>query len=127
MATAVKAAETRILSELAKIDVTELCAGLIRVQSHRESAGHETPCAKHIEAMLRLEGIESYLQEVRDGRCNVVAVLKGQGSGPVLMYNGHIDTVPPGEMPDPFSPKVVDGKLTGRGTVDMKGGIAGQL
>ena len=43
------------------------------------------------------------------------------------MFNGHIDTVPPGEMPEPFSPKVVDGKLTGRGSVDMKGGIAGQF
>lgn len=127
MANADKAAEARVLEELAKIDVTALCADLIKVESHRETPGHETPCAKHIQALLKREGIEANLQEVRDGRCNVVGTLKGKGSGPVLMYNGHIDTVPPGEMPNPFSPKVVDGKLTGRGSVDMKGGLAGQL
>src|SRR5262245_18326111 len=114
------ALEKKLLDELAKIDVVELCAGLIRVQSHRESPGHETPCAKHIQALLEAEGIPATLQEVRDGRCNVVGTLKGTGGGPTLMYNGHIDTVPPGEMPNPFSPQVIDGKLTGRGTVDMK-------
>lgn len=127
MTKADQAAEARVLEELARIDVIAICADLIEVQSHREHPGHETPCARHIQALLQREGIESYLQEVRDGRCNVVGTLKGSGAGPVLMYNGHIDTVPPGEMPDPFSPKVVDGKLTGRGSVDMKGGIAGQL
>src|SRR5262245_12522869 len=118
-------AEASILRELSKIDVTAICADLVRVQSHREAPGHETSCAKHIAALLEREGITASLQEVRDGRCNVVGVLKGTGSGPLLMYNGHIDTVPPGEMPHPFSPEVVDGKLTGRGTVDMKGGLAG--
>lgn len=127
MARADQAAEARVLAELAKIDVVAICADLIKVQSHREHPGHETPCARHIQALLQREGIEARLQDVRDGRCNVVAILKGSGSGPVLMYNGHTDTVPPGEMPNPFSPSVVDGKLTGRGSVDMKGGIAGQL
>ena len=119
--------EARILGELLKIDVTALCADLVRVQSHREAPGHETPCAQQIAALLEREGISAELQTVRDGRCNVIGTLKGTGSGPVLMYNGHIDTVPPGEMPEPFAPKIVDGKLTGRGTVDMKGGLAGQL
>lgn len=120
-------ADARVLAELAKIDVVAICADLIKVQSHREHSGHETPCARHIKALLEREGIEANLKEVRDGRCNVIAALRGSGSGPVLMYNGHIDTVPPGEMPEAFSPRVVDGKLTGRGSVDMKGGIAGQL
>ena len=127
MAATDPALEQKLLGELGKIDVVEICADLVRVQSHRESPGHETPCAKHIQALLAREGIPATLQDVRDGRCNVVGTLKGKGSGPALMFNGHIDTVPPGEMPAPFAPQVVNGKLTGRGTVDMKGGIAGQL
>lgn len=120
-------AEARLLAELAKIDVVAICADLVKVQSHREHPGHETPCARHIQNLLEREGIEARLQDVREGRCNVVGTLKGGGTGPVLMYNGHIDTVPPGDMPDPFSPHLADGKLTGRGSVDMKGGIACQL
>ena len=97
------------------------------MQSHREHPGHETPCASTSRPCWSGRASRRHLQEVRDGRCNVIATLRGSGSGPVLMYNGHTDTVPPGEMPDAFSPRVVDGKLTGRGSVDMKGGIAGQL
>jgi len=52
------------------------------------------------------------------------------GSGkPVLHFNGHYDVVPPGSgwVVDPFNPVVKDGKLYGRGSVDMKGGIVAAL
>lgn len=49
-------------------------------------------------------------------------------SGPHLVFAGHTDVVPPGEISDwregPFSAAIVDGELYGRGAVDMKGGIA---
>ena len=57
---------------------------------------------------------------------NVVAVRKGTGGGKSIILNGHIDVVPEGDKnqwsDDPFSGKVSDGKLYGRGSTDMKGG-----
>ncbi|WOK07420.1 peptidase [Imperialibacter roseus] len=60
------------------------------------------------------------------GSPNVVGVLKGQGGGKSIIYNGHIDVVPEGDrskwIDDPFSGKIENGKMYGRGTTDMKGG-----
>ena len=50
----------------------------------------------------------------------VVARLKGSGGGPTLEFNGHLDTVP---VPHP-DPCVKDGRIYGRGSADMKGGLA---
>jgi len=61
-----------------------------------------------------------------EGSPNVVGVLKGQGGGKSIILNGHIDVVPEGDRTkwkhDPFSGKIEDGKMYGRGTTDMKGG-----
>lgn len=60
------------------------------------------------------------------GSPNVVGILKGTGGGRSLILNGHIDVVPEGDPEqwehDPFSGKVIDGKMYGRGVTDMKGG-----
>ncbi len=60
------------------------------------------------------------------GSPNVVGVLKGEGGGKSIIYNGHIDVVPEGDRTkwthDPFSGKIENGKMYGRGTTDMKGG-----
>ena len=61
--------------------------------------------------------------EVAPGRVNVVG-RRGRGSGPVLLLNGHLDTVGVEGMADPFSGEVRDGRLHGRGAADMKGGVA---
>jgi len=61
------------------------------------------------------------------GRPNVVGILKGTGGGRSLILNGHIDTVtvePRDQwVSDPFGAKIKEGKMYGRGTTDMKGGI----
>lgn len=60
------------------------------------------------------------------GSPNVVGVLKGAGGGRSILLNGHVDVVPEGQRNqwehDPYSGEVVDGKLYGRGSTDMKGG-----
>lgn len=65
------------------------------------------------------------------GSPNVVGVLKGTGGGKSIILNGHIDVVPEGDRTkwthDPFSGKVVDGLVYGRGTTDMKGGNVSML
>ena len=65
-------------------------------------------------------------------RSNLAAILKGSGGGKSLILNGHIDTVPFGDPKlwsgnDPISGKVVNNKLYGRGSTDMKGGIVSMI
>ena len=64
-------------------------------------------------------------------RPNLIGRLKGKGGGKSLILNGHIDTVPIGDESkwhvDPFGAEIKDGKLYGRGAVDMKGGVAAMV
>ncbi|OIJ12976.1 acetylornithine deacetylase [Anaerobacillus arseniciselenatis] len=57
---------------------------------------------------------------------NVVGILKGEGDGPSIVLNGHVDVVPAGDLSqwndEPYLGKIKDGKIYGRGTTDMKGG-----
>lgn len=62
------------------------------------------------------------------GRPNQVVMFNGQGGGRSLALNGHIDVVPVDPAPwtygDPWSGELVNGRVYGRGSVDMKGGVA---
>jgi acetylornithine deacetylase len=62
---------------------------------------------------------------------NVVGVWKGTGGGRSLILNGHVDVVPAGDRAqwdhDPFSGEILNGKLYGRGSTDMKGGNLSSL
>ena len=61
----------------------------------------------------------------------IVARLPGSGGGRSLAFNAHVDVVPVGDREgwsqDPFGGTVVDGRLYGRGTTDMKGGLAAAM
>lgn len=71
---------------------------------------------------------EVHRLEQRPGRPSLVAVKRGQGGGKSLMLNGHIDTVGiSGYDGDPLKPEIKDGKMFGRGTFDMKGGVAAMM
>lgn len=115
----------RLAAALDVQEVVDVASSLISIESHRDAAGREGPCAQRIAAIFSDWGIEVSLVPVIDGRPNVIAALRGTGGGSSLMLNGHIDTVPAYEMDfPPFVPRVADGKLLGRGSVDMKGGLA---
>jgi acetylornithine deacetylase/succinyl-diaminopimelate desuccinylase family protein len=66
---------------------------------------------------------------------SVMGVIRGNGKGRDLLMNGHIDHVPTGDMIDPFSGKVIDGKevgvegkvVYGRAASDMKGAVAAMI
>lgn len=62
-------------------------------------------------------------------RVNVIGRLRGTGAGPTLHVNGHYDVVPVNGQGahDPFEAVIEDGRMYGRGTADMKGGIAAQV
>jgi len=90
---------------------------LVRIRSYtgdtREVA---TAYARHLEQI----GLEvEVLRDFPNDPC-VVARLRGAGGGPTLEFNGHLDTVPV-EHPAPY---VKDGRVYGRGSADMKGGLA---
>lgn len=65
------------------------------------------------------------------GRPNLVAVYKGSGGGRDLILNGHIDTMPSGNLErwktDPWELTEIDGKLYGLGADDMKGGLCAEI
>lgn len=70
---------------------------------------------------------QPYQEVGYEDRPNVVATVEGAGDGPTLALSGHMDVVPVTEsewVHDPFSMEREDDRLYGRGTGDMKGGIA---
>jgi acetylornithine deacetylase/succinyl-diaminopimelate desuccinylase-like protein len=87
--------------------------------------GDVTRAAELLTDVLRREGIDVKRFEPGPGRSIVLARLKGDGSaGKALLLENHMDVVPadPARWSrDPFSAEVADGKLWGRGSIDMKG------
>jgi acetylornithine deacetylase len=108
-------------------EVVELCSDLARIPSF---SGEEGPCARFLAGRLReLAFDEVSLQEVEPGRPNVIGVLKGDGSGPSFMFNGHLDVDPlPADYAAPhWRPVRKDGKLLGIGVGNMKAGDAAMV
>ena len=111
------------------------CIGLLRdlvaIDSVNPSlvagARGERQIADAIAAHMRRMGLEVELQEAAPGRPNVIGVLEGGAPGPSLMYCGHIDTVGVEGMKAPFTPDIREGRLYGRGSQDMKGGVAAMI
>lgn len=87
----------------------------------------EAAMADFFEGQLRNLGLEVGSLEVEVGRRNVWGTLKGTGAGPTVLLAGHLDTVGVDGYPDPFEPTVKDGKIFGRGSCDMKAGLAAYL
>ena len=81
--------------------------------------GEERAAAEVVAAKLAELG---YRDVTVDKMGNVVGYF-GQGR-PTLMFNGHLDHVPPAGMEDPYAPRVADGFLRGRGSLDMKASLA---
>src|SRR5262249_25555379 len=76
---------------------------------------------------LQRSGLDVSVEQVADGRPNVVGVREGRAKGPTLMFCGHTDTVGVAGMDEPFTPRERGGRLYGRGAQDMKGGVAAMM
>ncbi|MEX1128549.1 MAG: ArgE/DapE family deacylase [Vicinamibacterales bacterium] len=92
-----------------------------------EGAAGEARIAAAIAAHLRALGLEVHLQEAAPGRPNVIGVLESGVAGPSLMFCGHTDTVGVEGMAAPFVPSIREGRLYGRGSQDMKSGLAAMI
>jgi succinyl-diaminopimelate desuccinylase len=89
--------------------------------------GQEKRCARFLADILSRAGFETTLREFGRDRANLIAKRRGAGDGAPLVFTGHIDVVPLGARAwtrDPFAAQIVDGRLYGRGSSDMKSGIA---
>ena len=92
----------------------------------------ETQVNYALKPVMESFGLETDLWEVERGRANLVGIWRGKGQGRSLILNGHVDVVPPGPLEkwtvaEPWSGEIIDGKIYGRGTTDMKGGIGAAI
>ena len=106
-------------------NLPELVSKLIQMPSVNPP-GYTVNVASFIRDWLSGLGFSSEFREYAKDKPNVIAKV-GRGR-PVLILNGHMDVVPPGDesrwVYPPFSGKVVEGRIYGRGATDMKGGLA---
>ena len=111
--------------------VTALLRDLVAIDSVNPSlvsgGAGEAAVAGRIADGLRKGGIDVQLADVTPGRPNVVGVVEGKTPGRSLILCGHTDTVGVEGMAAPFDPIVRGGRLYGRGSQDMKSGVAAMV
>jgi len=116
-------------ADLHESKLIELLKDLIRTPS---VSGHEAAIAKLLAERMKDFG---YDQVTVDPVGNVIGIIRGSGEEKPLLYDAHMDTVPPGSMINPYSAKVLDGAqfgssgtvVYGRGASDMKGSLASMV
>ncbi len=107
------------------MDAVELAQVLVRFDTVNPP-GNETPCARFLGDMLAAAGFTIAYHDLAPGRANLIARL-GNSTGKPLCLTGHLDTVPLGAAQwsrQPLAGEISDGRLWGRGSSDMKSGIA---
>jgi acetylornithine deacetylase len=106
----------------------ELLADLVRINSVNPDliagAAGEEEIARFVGAWLEGAGLDVEVEEVAPGRFNAVGIARGSGGGRTLLLNAHMDTVGVAGMESPFDPVVEGGRMHGRGSYDMKAGLA---
>ena len=107
-------------------DPVELTRQLIRFDTVNPP-GQERRCAAFLAELLHGGGFDISLRELGPERASLIATLPRASEDPPLVFTGHIDVVPLGThawVRDPFAGEVSDGRVHGRGSSDMKSGVA---
>ena len=124
----------RAVANVTEREVVDLTCALVRIPSvfrPGEPGANERAVALAVEAWLRREGFSVEVQEVAPGRPNVIGWLDDGLPGPVLCLEGHTDVVTEGDPAawrfPPWSGAVEGGRVHGRGSADMKGGLAAAM
>lgn len=129
----IAADKERVLALINRDAVVKIACDLVDIPS---PTGSEKACADYIIDRYKHAGIKVLPQVFEDGRSNAIGIIKGKGTGPTLMLNGHMDTSfvgnlsgPEEHMPDlpGYRPKsVIDGDwIYGLGIYNMKASLAG--
>ena len=107
------------------VDPVELTKALVRIET-TNPPGNEERALAVLGELLAGGGFDLRWHRFEPGRANLVATLPGTGNA-FLGFTGHLDTVPVGETPwrhPPFAAQEEDGRIYGRGSSDMKSGVA---
>lgn len=107
----------------------ELLQQLLRFDT-TNPPGNEAQCIEYIRTILTEAGFETNILAIDDKRPNLVTRLPGRNDAPPLLLQGHIDvvtTVNQHWQHSPFEGQRIDDYIWGRGTLDMKGGVAMML
>ena len=115
------------MSDAGDPEVVELLAELVGIDSVNPSlvpgAAGETRIVDHLRTRLERSGFTTTVVTAA-GRPSLVAVPPGPADACTVVLNGHLDTVGVAGMPQPFTGRIVDDRLYGRGAADMKAGVA---
>ena len=109
-----------------EVSAVRLAQDLIRLNTINPP-GNEAQAISLVGSILERVGFRVKTYEMSAQRTSLIADLPGQDNLPPLCFTGHLDTVGLGTIPwsvDPFGGEIRDGKIYGRGSTDMKGGIA---
>ena len=117
------------MTAIAPGDARALTRALVEIDSRNPTlvpgAPGEQACAAFLRGVLDAWGFRTEVHEAAPGRPNLVARIGDARGGRTLMFNGHLDVVGiEGMTHSPFSAVAREGRLYGRGSADMKGGIA---
>jgi len=118
-------------------DLVSFTQDLVRIPTINPPGEDYTRCAEFLGRRLAKSGFSVLYERAKNTpgdtdrypRKNVIARFEGKSSGACVHFNSHLDVVVPGEgwTVDPFEGIVRDGKVYGRGTCDMKGGLAASV
>lgn len=108
-------------------DVVEFLSGLVRIESVTPwlvpGGAGESAIVTHLAGLLDRPGIELQIDEVKPGRPNLIATVRGRGPGPALCLNAHTDTVGYDNWRDEaLAPRTDGDRLYGLGACDDKAG-----
>jgi acetylornithine deacetylase/succinyl-diaminopimelate desuccinylase family protein len=124
--------EKHLIDEIERLrnDIIEYTRDMVRIPSENPP-GDETEVSDYVSELLASLGFDLEQVESKPNRVNTLGVLKGTGGGKTLLWNGHYDTVPVGNLDywtvDPFEGEVKGGRIYGRGSGDMKGAISSAI
>ncbi|NLE77888.1 MAG: M20 family metallopeptidase, partial [Chloroflexi bacterium] len=125
--------ERAVLAHIDADEVVRWTQELVRIPSvYRPKQGEtEEPAARWVQERLHEMGLTTTWEEAAPKRPNVISIWEGGSPGKTLMYEGHTDVVTEGNWDQwtlhPFSGEIVDGKIYGRGSNDMKGGLVAAM
>ena len=104
----------------------ELTQSLVRLPSENPPATEQLVSDFVFNWLKSIEGIEVDAYEVQPGRSNIVGRLRSEGKSEAIAILAHMDTVPVGVgwTKDPFGGEIINNLLYGRGSCDMKAGLA---
>jgi acetylornithine deacetylase/succinyl-diaminopimelate desuccinylase-like protein len=120
--------KSALIQSIDREELVRIACDLVNIPS---ATGHEKPCADYIVERYRRAGIKTLPQVFEETRANAIGIIKGDGSGPCLMLNGHMDTSYVGD--EAFLPQtpgyrphaVIEGDwIYGLGIYNMKGSLA---